>query len=117
LSPPSTHIVLQLAGRLVEGLTDRVLNIRRKAVRLTINDDFIAGHGDVNVYAMRIALLPMAMRDVDNYATAEDMIVKLVQLRGMIFDHPSDFLGQRAVAETDLKRRSHDGASRGALVT
>ena len=112
------HVVLQLPLHRFEGVADRHVHILVRTVdfqvlvpllfvfvlhrRLVRDDEFLAGHSELDAEVQRVATPPMTVRCLDHHAAARDAVEILVELVRFLLDPRDHGLGMIHVSESCL---------------
>jgi hypothetical protein len=109
LAPLDPGAILQLAPRLVEGVADLEVEVPvlRMLGRVAPHHDLFTGDLQVNADLVEVALLVMAMRDVDDDAAAHDPVVEFVQPLRLRADLRIELFRWGKVVKDDLLWESH----------
>lgn len=85
-------VILQKAPRAVEGISKSDVYVRVSAMlgAFTAHDDFIAGHGDVDLHIERRALVAMCRRSFDDDVAAGNAVREPLQPLDVLSDTSFD---------------------------
>jgi hypothetical protein len=86
VAPATSNVVLDLARRSVESVTQYDVEIRVRAVRGRVagDGDFSRGHRDVDTHGKEPALRVMPVRNIQRDVTSSDPVVESLEPRSTL---------------------------------